>query len=413
MDQILIKVAGSDMHLTPCDYRITTDVFAPSFTFDFTFYPHKDVDLRKLVNTTRPFTFLHIYFYDTDANSITYIMTGLVDRQSFGNSAGQVKVSGRDFRSLLVDSNVDPLFAIKDNEPLKHVFRRLISNFGIEFVDNGAMWDTLKYALVGSVGTVVDHIGKATSTDKKIEKNVGVYELLSDICKRSGITLLPGYSETTLCLSAIRPDYEHKIDSSILSIKRYLPDSENVKDNNVTDANIELDHTNIPTYWEAASHKVTIKSLVSNTTTQAEIAGFEQTLNDNSWVDVVGNQSNWQRARVKPGETIDKYKVYKPIFWNDSKAQNKKELTNTLAKMVSTRFKDSLTASYTLTNHSMNGAYWCIDTTIHVLDEMAQIDNDMYIKKVTYSGSSRGGTKTTIDLIRKYSVILAADEKAK
>jgi len=61
-------------------------------------------------------------------------------------------------------------------------------------------------------------------------------------------------------------------------------------------------------------------------------------------------------------------------------------------------------ATYVVEGHAINGAPWCVDTCVHVTDEIAGLDEDMWVQARTFAKSRSGGTSTTLKLIRKHTL---------
>lgn len=103
------------------------------------------------------------------------------------------------------------------------------------------------------------------------------------------------------------------------------------------------------------------------------------------------------------------------VFIHDEESKKPSELKNFVRRQMSLYMRKSMTAHYTVEGHGqlVNGVFvpWMVDAVVDVRDAVANINERMWVNDVRYHKSRRGGTETTIQLLRLNSLQFGEQEE--
>jgi prophage tail gpP-like protein len=98
----------------------------------------------------------------------------------------------------------------------------------------------------------------------------------------------------------------------------------------------------------------------------------------------------------------------RPMFLHDDESRTQEQLNNFVRREMSLRLRKSMTVPYLVEGHGQtvdgNFVPFDIDTVADVHDEVAGIDERMYVAGRTFEKSRRGGTHTRLELVRLNSI---------
>lgn len=104
------------------------------------------------------------------------------------------------------------------------------------------------------------------------------------------------------------------------------------------------------------------------------------------------------------------------VFLHDEESKTQAQLNNFVRREMSLFMRKSLTAHYTLEGHGqiVDDVFvpWMVDTVVEVHDEIAGVNERMWVMAVAYSKSRQAGTQTTVELVRLNSLQLGNEEAA-
>jgi prophage tail gpP-like protein len=99
---------------------------------------------------------------------------------------------------------------------------------------------------------------------------------------------------------------------------------------------------------------------------------------------------------------------FRPMFLHDDESKTQEQLDNFIKREMSLMNRKAMTASYTVEGHGqvIDDAFvaWEVDTMVHVVDDAADLDEDLYVLGVHFQKSRSGGTTTRLQLVRKNSI---------
>lgn len=94
----------------------------------------------------------------------------------------------------------------------------------------------------------------------------------------------------------------------------------------------------------------------------------------------------------------------KPLFLHDEESHTPEQLANFVRREMSLRTRKSVTARYVVEGHAQDGVPWCINCMVDVEDEVSGLIEPMWLKSRTFSRSRSGGSTTSLELIRPYTL---------
>ena len=100
----------------------------------------------------------------------------------------------------------------------------------------------------------------------------------------------------------------------------------------------------------------------------------------------------------------------RPLYLHDDESHTQEQLNNFVRREMSLLLRKSLTAHYTVEGHGQldeNGeefVAWDIDTVVEVQDDVAGLNERMYVLGRTFEKSRSGGTTTKLELVRLHSI---------
>jgi prophage tail gpP-like protein len=99
----------------------------------------------------------------------------------------------------------------------------------------------------------------------------------------------------------------------------------------------------------------------------------------------------------------------RPMFLHDAESKTQEQLNNFVKREMSLLLRQAIRANYSVEGHSQetpeNGrVVWTPDTMVHVVDDAAGLDEEMYVLGAHYNKSRTGGTTTSLSLILKNSI---------
>ena len=104
------------------------------------------------------------------------------------------------------------------------------------------------------------------------------------------------------------------------------------------------------------------------------------------------------------------------VYLHDEESKTQAQLNNFLRREMSLFMRKGLTASYTVEGHGqlVDGQFvpWLVDTVVDVQDDVAELNERLWVAGVHYSKARKGGTKTRVDLVRLNSLQLGDQEEA-
>ena len=376
-----IEIEGGDEYVSQIKaYSISSDYTVPTDGWSVDLYDHeKGSELRKVF---LPLTPVRIYI----DNALQCV--GRIDVTEGIENSG-LRIQGRDYIADLADASVDPTLKFKKSTSLADAILDIFEPFGVVVVaseGNAAFRNILTGGSVSSdVKIAPDRSHVTAKLDEfKANYNTGAFQLAANIAARHGFTIQPTERRDTVALC--EPEYGTK---AVYKLSRG-------QFGNLLRGSARRDWSRVPTL--AIAHGKATQTGKKNTTSRKLEALDElgPTLEEAEILSAVNAQS----VRRKPGEGASPG-FYRPMYMQDSKARNQEQLERFLRRAVSDRRHPTLTYRASVRGHKdpETDAYFAVDTTARVFDEIENIDEDLWIKSRTFANSGQGPT-TELELIR-------------
>lgn len=352
-------------------YLVSTDAFS------FTYVDANPLNLRGL--EAQPVTLLV-----GDAPQLV----GRIDVTERGNSATSVECEGRDYIADLVETNVDPYLAITEGMTLQKAVQLAASPCGIKLVLGDAA--VTRNARTGRArgGSSPAAFLALSLQDLKPDGEQGLYEYLNRIVARHTVTIQPTLNRNELLLQG--PNYDQE---SLYAVRR----SRDGRTNRVKRGVARRDFSRFPTF-------TIVRGLNAGATAKENSPPNTSGLINSSTLTPETRAVSVQ-GRRKPslsGPDADG-KLYRLLSIHDRHAQTRDQINAAAFRAIWDRLKDTLTYRATLRGHRDpdTGAIYSIDTMIDVQDEVADVNEPMWIYRRTLKYTKSGGAETDIECWRK------------
>lgn len=306
-------------------------------------------------------------------------LIGRIERSQIGADSSAVRFSGRDFRGDLVACHVDPSFRIKKGDTLKSSILRAAAPAGIVSVNASGNWaqrDALSGSLAGEPGLVGFDDAKVDDFKPKPEESIWVF--CRRLAARFGALILTNGGRGNLLLA--KPNFDQ---SPIYKMVRNRAGIGNTVETSEADRN----YRDVPTFALIAGKEWEKKGKESKVVWSGGpvFLGREGTIHERIAPDT-----------DRPGET---WNVYRLFFRRSNDARNQAEVDLTFNRAVAERFHNLLHYSATLDGFTdpVNGNMWTVDTMVSVADEVAGVNDTLWLssRELTYDETS--GTATHVE----------------
>ena len=324
-------------------------------------------------------------------------LVGRIDETDIGGKGASVTCDGRDYIADLVECNVDPLVNITEGMTLQAAIKLLCSPCGINIVlGDAAVTRNARTGRNPRTGKPPADFLTLKLQDLKPESELGIYEICNKLLARHGVTMQPTLRRNEVNLVA--PNYDQ---DPLYRIRRSRAQGGG---NRIIRANARRSFARFPTYTIVRGQGTgEVKSEKSPQNTSALLDSAVLTP-ETQKVSVTG--------RVKPsahGADPDG-KLYRLLYVHDKTAQNKTQVMAAAFRAIWDRLKDTLLYSATLRGHADpdSGAIYSIDTIIDVDDEIAGVQEHLWIHKRRLGFDAQGGATTQIECWRIGALQLGA-----
>lgn len=334
-------------------------------------------------------------------------LDGLIDsiEISATRSAGtEYTIRGRDRLAAVVDSVADPTQQFKEGATLAEVLKAIFGPFGWEndddfVLDNGAN----RSAKSGIRSAPVSKKGKTLKDyvlhQLKPYPQEGAYHFAARIAERHGLTIRCSGDGKKIIVT--KPDFDQS--PSYKFLRNALGTT------NVLSGSVKFDMTDQPTVIVADGvggggefgHS-SLRTIVANpafyTDDPAFLEPFKKYKGAKLYVD------------LRPVGTPVKVPRNRTLFIHDEQSKTQDQLDNFLRKKLSEYLRRSLQATYVAQGHGQlvddTLRVFDIDTIVDVKDDVAGLDESLWVMARTFSRSRSSGTTTSLDLVRRGSIDL-------
>jgi prophage tail gpP-like protein len=329
-------------------------------------------------------------------------------------------IAGRERLGLAVDAIADPTLQIKESFTLAEALRLLYTPFGWLADDHFSIDNAASRGVTqGLRGTPMTKGGKRKGPRPlksfvlhqcKPHNHEGVHDFAKRMAERHGLWIR--CSEDGERIIVDRPNFTQDPSGQIRR-------SDN-GDTNVIDGTVRFDFSDQPACIIADGFsgggefgKGRIKAYGVNPYFGVDEDGF--VLDE---VTAVLQKHPTAQQVVFTTQPFVRRSVNVPpriVFLHDEESKTQDELNNFVRREMSLAMRKSLTAHYTAEGHGqiVEGQFvpWMVDTVVDVQDDIAGVNERMWVSSVAYSKSRQAGNGTTtrIDLIRLNTIQLGED----
>lgn len=329
-------------------------------------------------------------------------------------SSGTVwSITGRERLGLAVDAIADPTLQIKESQTLEQVFRMLYGPLGWVAPEHFSMNNAASRGVTdGMRGMPMTKGGKRTPPKPlkdflmhqcKPHNHEGLHDFAKRMTERHGLWIRCSEDGERIIVDTPNFDQEPSY-----RIRRSANG-----DTNVLDGRVRFDFSNQPSCIIADGQsgggefgRGRMKMFCVNPYFGTKENG--DVLDD---IKVVLDKHSTAKQVVITSEAFTRRTVNVPsriVFLHDEESKTPLQLSNFLRREMSLAMRKSLTAHYTVEGHGqmVDGQFvpWMVDTVADIKDEVAGIDERMWVQSVSYSKSRQGGTVTHVELIRLHSL---------
>lgn len=439
LDQVTLRFSGLGVEIRNWErYRCTSRFLCPCDQFEFSV---GDQDIDAALEVTQPGVAVDIAINDRT------VLTGFIDKRIVASSrrgGTMLDVIGRDILGPVVSANIDPKFQFADSLTVLDVAAAVLTPFTITTIYNdGALNVNTQTGATQKPSTTAENasvqLPKLTVNDdgslstsfstvqvkQIISKNPslktvqlqqlkphfgeGAYEYLSRVCKRFGFHIWASADGSGVIIAL--PDFSGP---PIYTLKHSRTDT----DSNVIDGRAETDLDAQPSCIFASGGaqsplfsdpKTILQCIMVN-----EIVGTDA--DGNILPDVQGIIARYKGAKVLPlrsqlqkaRKSFNDSLISRPMFLKDDESRSIAQLEAFVRrKMAETQHK-ALLAHYTVEGHTQNGIPWTVNTMCNVEDDVAGINEPLWLMERTFEKSRIGGTVTHLTLVRPFTIALTA-----
>lgn len=356
-----------------------------------------------------------------------------------------MNLSGRDYLADLVEGHVSPDFKVSEKTSLADAIKHAAAPYGITTVLSSGDFPLrrIRSKAVAASKAAVDF--KAVQL-KELQPKDGqsVYEFCNRLAARSGCTIQPDIRRNTLALSV--PAY----DSPPIGELRRSRDRVTVRTNNIQSARATRDGTHWPSVLKiiggtkavnetvatnapgtvapgnfverrAKTTKGVTLSAHTNLVEAADVVSIKrigaewdtpqvaEVFNPQLGKELQGK--SWTGVRNASSGPLPESQFYRLFRQQDKELRTEEQMLALGMRVLGERLKATLVYDVTVAGFSdiATGKFWAVDTIVTVRDEIADVDEPLWVQSVTRSFSRGQGATTRMNMIRPGVVLIGAD----
>jgi len=300
-----------------------------------------------------------------------------------------VACEGRDYLADLVECHVDPQLAIKDGMTLQAAVQLACSPCGVKIVlGDAAVVRNVRTGGKARGGGAPKDFRTLSLQDLRPDAEQGIYDYVNRLAVRHGATIQPVLARNELLLQA--PNYDQ---APLFKLRRSFAEG---GANRIKSGVARRDFSSFPTF--------TIVRGVGGLPAASE----KTPKNTSGLIDSAVLTPETQKAaitgRVKPapnGADADG-KLYRLLSLHDRMARTREHIQAVAFRAIWDRLKETLTYRCTVRGHTDpdSGAIYAVDTIADIQDEVADVNQHMWIYRRTLRYSKAGGAETDLECWR-------------
>lgn len=346
---------------------------------------------------------------------------GYIDRIEIGADRGKgvtYAIHGRDRLAPVVDSVADPRVQFKTGTTLAEFLKKLLEPYGWVndehfIIDNVANRDAKTGGLRGAPlpkrKSKKGRLSQFQIYQLKPHNHEGLFRFIERTVERYGLFVRVSADGNKIIVAA--PDFEQP--------PRYKLIRDAKGNTNILGGTVVFDATDQPSVIVADGFsgggefgRGKVKAYCVNPYFGMDEQGFisDEVMNvlreyPEAQPIIFVTQPYAQKApRIPP----------RPMFIHDEESKTPEQLEFFVKRTMSELLRKSLVCHYVVEGHGQNvdGVFtpWDVDTVVEVQDEVAGVNERMYVLGRTFDKSRQGGTTTKLELIRLYSIAAGEQE---
>lgn len=396
------------------DYEFASDFLTPSDSFQFTLGVDEEGLPEKQRKALKMGARVNL-FLEKNALADSYIDT--IEVSADRHSGVRYGIHGRDRLGQTLDTVVDPSFQLKDGGTLADLLIRLFEPFGWAGEDHFVIDNTAnRNAKSGIRGTPTNRGGKKGIVkplksyvlhQTKPYNHESVFHFASRVAQRHGLWIWVTADGEQLVIG--KPDFDQE---AIFTLHRGRSGA-----GNILSGSVRFDMTDQPTMIMADSFTVGGSGEFGKGRSRAHIINPLLGFPDDS----VGEPIQEVEDLLKkwPGSVEQELPrasfpfratniQFRPMFLHDDESKTQEQINNYVKREMSLLYRKALTAHYVVEGHgqTVDGRFiaWAPDTVVDVIDDVAELREQLYVLGVAFSKSRHSGTTTRLDLVRLNSI---------
>ncbi len=320
----------------------------------------------------------------------------------------QLTIEGRDRLAMAVDGCVDPKTQFSRDMTLYDVVKRVFTPYGwsddnqflISNETNANVISGQKRGRPLSKGKKPKELKSFTIHQLKPYASEGAFAFASRICQRHGLMIWLSAEGNFLIIG--KPDFNQET-RHILRRAR----GANGESNNILAGGKKFDLADQPSIIIATGYGAgaefqhsKLKVAMKNPAVSVDVS------------DVLAKHPDAFLMTASNSPTIAAYKATpvtvprsRPVFLHDDESKTIEQLKNFVLREMSLRLRKSMTCRYTVEGHTNNGSVWCVDSIVDVHDDIAGVNEPMWVLSRTLTKSRSEGTRTEVELIRPGTLV--------
>lgn len=349
---------------------------------------------------------------------------GYIDRIDVGADRGRgvvYSIHGRDRLAPVVDSVADPRVQFKTGTTLAEFLKTLLAPYGWVadehfIIDNAANRDAKTGGLRGTpLAKRKSKKGKLSHFQiyqLKPHNHEGLFRFIQRTVERFGLFVRVTADGDQIVVAG--PDFEQP--------PRYQLIRDRDGNTNILEGNVSFDATDQPSVIVADGFsgggefgRGKIKAYCVNPYFGMDENGF--IADEVSALLVEYPEAQPVLFVTQPYKQRAPRMPPRPMFLHDEESKTQEQLNFFIKRTMSELLRKSLVAHYTVEGHgqTIDGVFtpWDVDTVVEVKDEVAGVNERLYVLGRTFEKSRAQGTTTKLELVRLYSIAEGEQEEQK
>ena len=338
-------------------------------------------------------------------------MAGFIDSVEVSadrHSGEKWTIAGRDLLSIAVDSTADPLLQFKEGCTIADVLKKLFDPLWGADADLVIDNDGNRSAMTSVRGTPTSKKKGKTLKNYKLHmlkphSHEGKFAFAARVAQRQGLWIWASADGEKLIVS--KPDFDQ---APACQFRRTLDGKTNVLSMSVTFNGQNQPSVLIADGFSGGAEfgKGRMKAYAVNPYFGVDNDGA--VLDDVQTVISKFPEAKKVALTTQPfARRIAKMPI-RPMFLHDDEAHTPEELENFVKREMSLLMRQSLSVHVTVEGHGQQTSDgfipWAVDTTVKVVDEVSGLNETLYVLSRHFTKDRRGGTHTSMQLIRLNSL---------